>query len=208
MTTGPFPAVILAGGLARRMGGGDKALLPLGEGVLLDHILARLGPQSRPIALNANGEAGRFATFGLAVLGDSVAGFAGPLAGVLAAMDWAADLGQSHVLTVAGDTPFFPRDLGTRLAAQGRPDHPCLAASQGDDGTPELQPLFGLWPVALRGVLRSDLVRGVRKVRQWTTAQNATHVLFPDGGFDFFNINTPNDLYLAELHLGQPGAQR
>ena len=106
--------VILAGGQARRMGGGDKGLLLLGGVSLLDRVAKRLGRQVEAMCLNANGDPARFETFGLPVVADPVAGFAGPLAGVLAGMRWAAPQGASHVVSVAADTPFFPRDLVAR----------------------------------------------------------------------------------------------
>ncbi|MEM6489589.1 MAG: NTP transferase domain-containing protein, partial [Pseudomonadota bacterium] len=113
----PVPAVILAGGRARRMGGGDKSLVRLADRPVLGHVLARLGPQASPIALNANGPAARFADFGLPVLPDTVPDWPGPLAGILAGLDWAAQRGLPQVVTVAADKPFFPRDLVARLEA-------------------------------------------------------------------------------------------
>ncbi|WP_169306072.1 molybdenum cofactor guanylyltransferase [Sulfitobacter sp. 15WGC] len=113
--------VILAGGQATRMGGGDKGLLPLGQGTLLSSVIDRLEPQVAGLALNANGDAARFADLGLPVLADSIEGFAGPLAGVLAGLDWAAEQGAESIVTAAADTPFFPCDLVPRLllAADG-----------------------------------------------------------------------------------------
>ena len=122
--------VILAGGLATRMGGGDKGLLALGDRPLLAHVIDRLAPQVAGLALNANGDPARFAGFGLPVLGDSIAGFPGPLAGVLAGLDWAAGQGTECIVTAAADTPFFPRDLVARLcdAAVGQV-HPLVLAT-------------------------------------------------------------------------------
>ena len=114
------PGVILAGGLATRMGGGDKCLLELASRPLLAHVIERLAPQAGPLALNANGDPARFAPFGLPVLPDSVPGFPGPLAGVLAGLDWAQALGAAQIVTVAADTPFFPTDLVARLQAGTR----------------------------------------------------------------------------------------
>ena len=108
--------VILAGGLARRMGGGDKALLRLGRETLLARVIARLRPQVGEMVLNANGDPTRFAEFGLPVVADTVGGFAGPLAGILEGMRWAAAKGYTHVASAAGDTPFFPADLVARLS--------------------------------------------------------------------------------------------
>lgn len=195
MTRAKPPAVILAGGLATRMGGGDKVLLTLGERTLLDHILDRLAPQAAPVALNANGAAARFAHCGLPVLRDSVPEHPGPLAGILAAMDWAAGLGAPHVLTVAGDTPFFPPDLAARLGAQSGA-HPVLAA------TDRVHPTIGLWPCALRGELRAALGAGTRKVMLWADSVGAKRVVFEGASHDpFFNINTPDDLVRAQRYL-------
>lgn len=189
--------VILAGGLATRMGGGDKCLLPLDGVPMLEGIVARLAPQVGAVALNANGNAGRFERFGLPVVADSVAGFAGPLAGVLAGLDWAASQGHESIVTVAGDTPFFPEDLVRRLlgAAEGMA-HP-LALACTPDGR---QPTFGLWPVALRDDLRAALEGGLRKVVLWTDQHGGRIAEFPDAQA-FFNINTPEDKEAAEAML-------
>ncbi|MCF3595975.1 molybdenum cofactor guanylyltransferase MobA [Rhodobacteraceae bacterium LMO-12] len=188
--------VILAGGLASRMGGGDKALLPLGQGTLLSHVIDRLMPQVAQLALNANGDGARFAEFALPVLPDTIGGFPGPLAGVLAGMEWAAEKGAETIVTVAADTPFFPCDLVPRLilAADGMTNPLALAAS--DEGR---HPTFGLWPVDLRDDLRAALQDGLRKVVMWTDAHGATKAHFPGTNPDpFFNINTPDDLVAAE----------
>ena len=202
-----IPAVILAGGRARRMGGGDKCLLRLGGQTLLDHVLARLRPQAGPIALNANGDPARFARFALPVLPDGVGGFVGPLAGVLAAMDWAAAEGHGAVASIAADTPFFPPDLLARLAARAEASGAAvvLAASRGADGRLWRQPTFGLWGVALRGELRAALEEGVRKVLDFTEPRGGGCEIFapaPGAPDPFFNINTPEDLAEAEAMLG------
>ena len=194
--------VILAGGQATRMGGGDKGRLPLGGRSLLDHVMDRLGPQVAGLALNANGDAARFADLGLPVLPDSIDGFAGPLAGVLAGLDWAAGQGADCIVTAAADTPFFPCDLVPRLllAAEGMA-HPLALA-----GTPDprrglaRQPTFGLWPVALRDDLRQALQDGVRKVVLWTNRHDGRIAEFPDEAA-FFNVNTPDDLARAEAMI-------
>lgn len=200
--------VILAGGLATRMGGGDKCLLPLGGDSILGHVITRLRPQVGAMALNANGDPGRFASLGLPVVADSIDGFAGPLAGVLAGMDWAADQGAEQIVTVAADTPFFPADLVARLTeASAGQAHPLVLAAtprQGD-GTRSMSkggrhvrhPTFGLWPVALRDDLRRALQGGTRKVVIWTEAHGGREALFPGEGA-FFNVNTPQDLAQAE----------
>ncbi len=196
--------VILAGGLARRMGGGDKALLPLGGGTLLGHVIARLSPQVADLALNANGDAARFSTFGLPVLADSIEGFAGPLAGVLAGLDWAARQGASSIVTAATDTPFLPQDLVPRLllAAEEAGTQVALAATDDPIRGALHQPTFGLWPVALREDLRAALLDGTRKILDWTSRHNAATAAFSPAAFDpFFNVNRPEDLSRAETLL-------
>ncbi|MEM9780198.1 MAG: molybdenum cofactor guanylyltransferase MobA [Pseudomonadota bacterium] len=188
--------VVLAGGLARRMGGGDKCLLPLGGGVLLDQVLTRLVPQTGPIALNANGDPSRFDRFDLPVIPDSIEGFAGPLAGVLAGLDWAHAQGAAQIVTVAGDTPFFPSDLTARLTQAASPAGLALAATP--DG--HRHPTFGLWPTALRDDLRAALTAGTRKVVAWTDGHGCGTAQF-DSEAAFFNVNTPEDLTTAQARL-------
>ncbi|RBI77038.1 molybdenum cofactor guanylyltransferase MobA [Roseovarius sp. TE539] len=203
--------VILAGGLATRMGGGDKGLLPLGHGTIMDQVIDRLAPQVNGLAINANGDPERFAPFGLPVLPDSVGQHPGPLAGVLAGLDWAAGEGAEAVVTVAADTPFFPCDLVPRLQlAAGDMAHP-LALAATPRGTEETRsmsrdglirhPTFGLWPVALREDLRTALTGGLRKVVLWTEPHGGREALFDDGGDPFFNVNTPEDLEEARRRL-------
>ncbi|MBU2981870.1 molybdenum cofactor guanylyltransferase MobA [Lentibacter algarum] len=190
--------VILAGGRATRMGGGDKALLKLGGVTLLQRVVARLKPQVAALALNANGDASRFAHTGLPVVADSVDGFAGPLAGVLAGLDWAAAQGFESIVTAAGDTPFFPLDLVRRLVAKADGmQHPLVLAATPDGR----QPTFGLWPVALRDDLRAELEGGLRKVVLWTDKHGGRLAEFADEGAPFFNVNTPEDLAKAEAML-------
>ncbi len=202
--------VILAGGLATRMGGGDKGLLSLAGQSLMARVIDRLSPQVRQIALNANGDGARFDDFGLPVVPDSIEGFAGPLAGVLAGLDWAAEQGSEAIVTVAADTPFFPHDLVARLvAASDGQRHPLVLATtpksgdevlkSGGKGRVNRHPTFGLWPVALRGDLRAALEGGLRKVVLWTDQHGGREALFEAEPFDpFFNVNTPDDLARAE----------
>ncbi|SMX44382.1 molybdenum cofactor guanylyltransferase MobA [Actibacterium lipolyticum] len=197
--------VILAGGKATRMGGGDKGLKVVGGKRLLDHVIERLSPQCAPIALNANGDPARFAEFALPVLPDSIADHPGPLAGVLAGLDWAAGIGATHVVSAAADTPFFPADLVARLSEQAGGF--ALAASRDADGKLWRQPTFGLWPVALRDDLRGALENGLRKIVMWTDQHNAGLAEFPATPFDpFFNVNTPEDIAQAEALLAEAGA--
>ncbi|MGR3792404.1 molybdenum cofactor guanylyltransferase MobA [Vannielia sp. SX4] len=191
--------VILAGGQARRMGGGDKGLLDLGGVSLLARVTRRFAPQVEAMCLNANGDAARFDAFGLDVVADPVEGFAGPLAGVLAGMRWAEAQGADHVVSVAADTPFFPSDLVERLQTGAAGTSPVLAAVR-EAGRVRRQPTFGLWPVALADDLEAALGDGVRKVVQWTERHDGREVVF--GSSDaFFNVNTPEDLARAELML-------
>ncbi len=183
-------AIILAGGKATRMGGGDKGRLLLDDRSILDHVIDRITPQVGEIALNANGDAARFADLNLPVVADSIPDFAGPLAGVLAGMDWAASIGATHVVSAAADTPFMPCDLVPQLqmAAEVSPTGLALAATP--DGR---QPTFGLWPTALRDDLRAALNDGLRKVVMWTDKHSAGTAHFPDATA-FFNVNTPAEL--------------
>ena len=184
------PGVILAGGAARRMGGGDKGLLPLGRTTVLGHATERLAPQVSALALNANGDPQRFDALGLPVLPDEAPDRPGPLAGVLAAMEWAAARGAARVVTAAADTPFLPRDLVARLERAG--PGIVLAATPG----PVRHPTFGLWPVSLAADLRAAMALGVRKVTAWTDRHGAAEAAFPDEAA-FFNVNTPEDLARA-----------
>jgi molybdenum cofactor guanylyltransferase len=191
--------IVLAGGQSRRMGGGDKCLRLLAGRPILAHIIERARPQVSALALNANGAPGRFAAFGLPVVADSVPDFAGPLAGVLAGLDWAATLGGfTHVASFAADAPFFPLELVERLAA-------ALSESGGHDlasaaSAGRAHPVFGLWPLALREDLRRALeIEAIRKVDAWTARHRLAIVDFAMGAIDpFFNANRPEDLAEAE----------
>lgn len=189
---------ILAGGLARRMGGGDKGLIRLGGRLVLDHVLDRLQPQVSACMLNANGDPARFASYGLPVVADSVEGFAGPLAGVLAGLEWARDnTGARWVATAATDTPFFPEDFVTQMLAaiQASGADMACAASNGRH-----HPVFGLWPVRLADDLRHALVEeDIRKVDLWTARHKLVAVEFAADPHDpFFNVNRPEDVEQAE----------
>lgn len=188
-------AIVLAGGRSSRMGGGDKPLKPLAGRPLLAHVLERLSPQIEHIAINANGDPARFAGFGRPVVPDTIPGFAGPLAGVLAGMVWASGLpGTTTLATVAGDTPFFPADLMESLS-QVPAGNIALAASAG-----RTHPVFGLWPLALRADLQRFIADKGRKVMDFVARHPVTIVDFPlrNGRDPFFNINEPEDLATAE----------
>ncbi|WP_218127300.1 molybdenum cofactor guanylyltransferase MobA [Belnapia rosea] len=194
-------AVVLAGGLARRMGGGDKPLRMLGGQPLLNHVLARVGPQVAGVILNANGDAGRFAGYGLPVVADPVPDHPGPLAGILAGLDWAAAMRPeiADVLSVPGDCPFLPADLLARLrAARAAAGVPMACAASGG----WTHPPVALWPVALRGELRAALLAGERKIDRWTARFGCASAEWPAEPFDpFFNANAPDDLAEAERLL-------
>ena len=208
---GAIAGIVLAGGLSRRMGGGDKALLDIGGQPMLAHVVARLRPQVAALALNANGDPGRFAAFGLPVVADTVEGFVGPLAGVLAGLRWAAAQTQArHVVSVSADAPFLPCDLVERLAGAvaGRPRAIAIAESAGS-----LHPVIGLWPVALADDLEAALNAGVRKVLRWTDRHGTVPVAFGFvrvGGEEvdpYTNANTPEDLAeVRRLLAGRDGA--
>jgi molybdopterin-guanine dinucleotide biosynthesis protein A len=191
--------VVLAGGLGRRIGGGDKPMVKVGGRPMLERVIARLAPQCRGLVLSANGDPARFAAFGLPVAADGVGGFAGPLAGLLAALDWAAANRPDvdFVASAAGDCPFAPRDLVARLRAaaitEGAPL--AIAASGG-----RAHPTMGLWSVSLREDLRRALVvEGRREVDRWTARHRRAIVAWPTEPFDpFFNVNTREDLAEAE----------
>lgn len=194
--------VILAGGRATRMGGGDKGLRQVGPKRLIDHVIDRLSPQCDVLAINANGNPQRFAEFNLPVLPDSLPDHPGPLAGVLAGLDWAVDVGADAIVTAAADTPFFPRDLCRRLEQAAGPNGLTLAASRDEAGKLWRQPTFGLWPISLREDLRLALQEGLRKIVVWTDRHEAGLAEFSAIPFDpFFNINTPDDIEKAERFL-------
>ena len=191
--------LILAGGLARRMGGGDKARIRIGGATILQRVLTTIGPQCHGLIINANGDPARFADTGLPVVADSVPDFAGPLAGILAGLDWAAANVPAceWLLSVPGDCPFLPKDLVARLhqarLAAGAP----LACARSGEWR---HPVVALWPVNLREDLRRALVaEGLHKIELWTVRHGVAIADWPDTPFDpFFNVNTPADAARAE----------
>ena len=194
--------VVLAGGLSRRMGGGDKALMTVGGVSILSRVIERVAPQVTELVLNANGDPARFAGHALPVVADVIQGFAGPLAGVLTGLDWAAANapGRPWVASFACDAPFLPTDLVSRLlsAAEAEAAEMACAASAG-----RRHPVFGLWPVRLREALRRAMTEdGVRKVDVWTADYRMATVGFSVDPVDpFFNANRPRDLAEAERLL-------
>jgi molybdopterin-guanine dinucleotide biosynthesis protein A len=191
--------VLLAGGLARRMGGGDKPMRTIGGKTILARVIARLAPQCDGLILNANGDPARFASFGLPVIADGVADFPGPLAGILAALDWMAAHrpGVKRVLSAAADCPFLPRDLVARLEQARAAANAELAVAASDGQT---HPVIGLWSVHLRDELRHALVKeDIRKIDRWTARYPLATVTWPFTPIDpFFNANTIDDIAEAE----------
>jgi molybdopterin-guanine dinucleotide biosynthesis protein A len=190
--------LVLAGGLARRMGGGDKVRLRIGQSTILQRVLACLAPQCHGIIINANGNLGRFADTALPVVADSVPDFAGPLAGILAGLDWAAAYAPeaAWLASVPGDCPFLPGDLVTRLhAARIAAGTPLACARSGE----WRHPVVGLWPTGLREDLRRALTdEGLHKIEAWTARHGIAVAEWPDDPVDpFFNVNTPDDVARA-----------
>ncbi|MCE2517514.1 MAG: molybdenum cofactor guanylyltransferase MobA [Alphaproteobacteria bacterium] len=199
ITLSSIVAVVLAGGQGRRMGHVDKPLLKLAGRPLLRHVLDRMAPQVQAMAINANGSPDRFAEFNLPVVEDSAPGFLGPLAGILAGLDWAARAhpAASHVMSIPGDAPFIPRDLVARLAAEATEGGFARAHSFG-----RRHPVVGLWPVAVRADLRDQLVNhDIRKIDLFTSSYPVAEVEFDGVPDPFFNVNTPRERDEAERIL-------
>jgi molybdopterin-guanine dinucleotide biosynthesis protein A len=200
--TPPIPptlGLVLAGGLARRMGGGDKARIEINGVSILNRVLATLSAQCPRILINANGDPARFADTGLEVVPDTIAGHAGPLAGVLAGLDWLAaqKLGLEWMVSVPGDCPFLPDDLVERLHAARRAASLPLACARSGEWR---HPVVGLWPVALREDLRRALTeQDERKIEVWTARHGVAIADWPAEPVDpFLNVNTPQDVARAE----------
>lgn len=194
MTEQRIAGLVLAGGEARRMGGGDKPLLEVGGSPMLARVIAALGVL--PVAISANGDPARFAAFGLPILADGAFQGQGPLAGLLAGLQWAATLGMTSLLTAPGDTPFLPAGLSLRLQPA-----PCCAASQG-----QRHHLVALWPIACAKALQAMLsVPGSRRVGDFAERIGMGHVDFPVPSRDpFVNVNTPRELARARS-AARPG---
>jgi molybdenum cofactor guanylyltransferase len=203
MSTPPTFGLLLAGGLARRMGGGDKPLRMIGGKAILAHVIDRLAAQCDGLAINANGPPERFASYLLPIISDEVPDFAGPLAGILAGLDWLAtnQPEMEWLVSVAADTPFIPHDLVVRLhAAREEASTPMACAASGG----WTHPVIGLWPVALRDDLRQALRDGERKIDRWTARHGVAQAHWPVEPYDpFFNANAPEDLAEAERLYAQ-----
>ena len=195
----PTLGLVLAGGLARRMGGGDKARITIKGVTILDRVLATLSAQCPRMVINANGDPARFADTELPVVPDNVAGHPGPLAGVLAGLDWLAEqrLGIEWMASVPGDCPFLPDDLVERLHAARRAEGVPLACARSGKWR---HPVVALWPVALREDLRKALVEDdLRKIEVWTARHGVAIADWPPEPVDpFLNVNTPEDVVRAE----------
>jgi molybdopterin-guanine dinucleotide biosynthesis protein A len=205
--TPPTVGAILAGGLARRLGGGDKGLRMIGNRMVLSRLVDRLTPQVTRLMLNANDDPRRFQGLGLPVVADSLSDHPGPLAGVLAALEWTAlsDPGIEWVVTVPGDAPFIPRDLVPRLHATRRRDSAILACASSRGRT---HPVVALWPVSIRDALRHAVAEdGIRKVAKFLQGYSCSIVVWEADPVDpFFNVNTPADLMEADhLVAASPG---
>ena len=196
-TVSSLAIVILAGGRATRMGGGDKPLKEIGGRTILARVIERIGRDGTPIVLNANADPARFATFGLPVVADAMSDFPGPLAGILAGLDWAAaNTDAQDVLSMPGDCPFIPRDLAARLEGARKAEGLPLACASSGGWT---HPVIGLWPVSIREALRAALADGERKIDRFTARFGCATAEWPVIGYDpFFNVNTPDELIEAE----------
>ena len=197
-------AVLLAGGLARRMGGGDKPLRLLAGRKLLDHVIERIRPQVGAMVLNANGDPARFAAWNLPVVGDTLPDHPGPLAGILAGLRWAASnmADATEILSVPTDTPFLPADLVARLEAARDAAGVPLACAASHGWT---HPVIALWPITLADALEAALRAGTRKIDAWTATIGIAHADFAETPDPFFNANTEEDLAAAERRVAQAG---
>ena len=202
-----IPGIILAGGLSRRMGGGDKGLLMLGKTTIIERVIDKISPQVGSLAININGDSSRFPDYKLPIIPDSIKGYLGPLSGILAGMEWAFKNGNRYIATVAADTPFLPDDLIKRLHAMVKSKNLNIgiAASRilsGDDVF--IHPTFGIWEVALKDDLRDALANDTRKIMFWAKKFKLDYYYFETSdklSDPFFNINTPDDLKEAKYRL-------
>ena len=202
-----IPGIILAGGLSRRMGGGDKGLLMLGKTTIIERVIDKISPQVGSLAININGDSSRFPDYKLPIIPDSIKGYLGPLSGILAGMEWAFKNGNRYIATVAADTPFLPDNFIKRLHAMVKSKNLNIgiAASRilsGDDVF--IHPTFGIWEVALKDDLRDALANDTRKIMFWAKKFKLDYYYFDTSdklSDPFFNINTPDDLEEAKYRL-------
>ena len=202
-----IPGIILAGGLSRRMGGGDKGLLMLGKTSIIERVIDKVSPQVGSLAININGDSSRFPDYKLPIVPDSIKGYLGPLSGILAGMEWAFKNGNRYIATVAADTPFLPDDFIKRLHAlvKSKNLNIGIAASRilsTDDVF--MHPTFGIWEVGLKDDLRDALANDTRKIMFWAKKFRLDYYYFDTSdklSDPFFNINTPDDLAKAKCRL-------
>ena len=202
-----IPGIILAGGLSRRMGGGDKGLLMLGKTSIIERVIDKVSPQVGSLAININGDSSRFPDYKLPIIPDSIKGYLGPLSGILAGMEWAFKNGNRYIATVAADTPFLPDDFIKRLHAMVKSKNLNIgiAASRilsTDDVF--MHPTFGIWEVGLKDDLRNALANDTRKIMFWAKKFKLDYYYFDTSdklSDPFFNINTPDDLAKAKCRL-------
>ncbi|MCZ8184647.1 MAG: molybdenum cofactor guanylyltransferase MobA [Beijerinckiaceae bacterium] len=199
--------VILAGGKATRMGGGDKPLKRLGDRAILDRVIERLAAPAGRLALNANEDPSRFAGYSLPIVADALPDYPGPLAGILAGLDWAVgQTGITDIVSVPGDCPFLPKDLASRLLAGRAAEGTAFACAASGGWT---HPVIGIWRVSCREELRNALVAGERKIDRFTGRYGCAAVEWPIEDYDpFFNVNTPDELLQAEALLPLVDASR
>ena len=202
-----IPGIILAGGLSRRMGGGDKGLLMLGKTSIIERVIDKVSPQVGSLAININGDSSRFPDYKLPIIPDSIKGYLGPLSGILAGMEWAFKNGNRYIATVAADTPFLPDDFIKRLHAMVKSKNLNIGIAASRILSTEdvfMHPTFGIWEVGLKDDLRDALANDTRKIMFWAKKFKLDYYYFDTSdklSDPFFNINTPDDLAKAKCRL-------
>ena len=202
-----IPGIILAGGLSRRMGGGDKGLLMLGKTTIIERVIDKISPQVGSLAININGDSSRFPDYKLPIIPDSIKGYLGPLSGILAGMEWAFKNGNRYIATVAADTPFLPDDFIKRLHAMVKSKNLNIGIAASRFLRRDnvfIHPTFGIWEVALKDDLRDALANDTRKIMFWAKKFKLDYYYFDTSdklSDPFFNINTPDDLEEAKYRL-------
>ena len=202
-----IPGIILAGGLSRRMGGGDKGLLMLGKTSIIERVIDKVSPQVGSLAININGDSSRFPDYKLPIIPDSIKGYLGPLSGILAGMEWAFKNGNRYIATVAADTPFLPDDFIKRLHAMVKSKNLNIGIAASRVLSTDnvfMHPTFGIWEVGLKDDLRNALANDTRKIMFWAKKFKLDYYYFDTSdklSDPFFNINTPDDLEKAKCRL-------
>jgi molybdenum cofactor guanylyltransferase len=202
MINNEVTVILLAGGQSRRLGGGDKCLISLEKEIILDKILKKILPQNKSIILNANGDPDRFSKYSFPIIQDTMDGYLGPLVGILSGMEWVRknQKNKKYIVSIATDTPFFPYNLVEKLYSTvvARPEKIICASWQG-----RKNPIFAIWPISLSDDLRKDILLGSRKIDSWTSKYGVYAINFVSPNDPFFNINTPEDLELANEMVGR-----